>query len=90
MPFTPHSLCQRWLHDLVQIVTNDFKTELQEENHWLLYAPIPVVLERLENERTFWEAFTLLTHRACPLAIERVRLNVSEGEIDNSERFDEG
>ena len=31
------------LQDLVQIVTNDFKTELREENHWLLFAPIPVV-----------------------------------------------
>ena len=27
---------------LVQIVTNDFKTELREANHWLLFAPIPV------------------------------------------------
>ena len=31
------------LQDLVQIVTNDFKTEPREENHWLLFAPIPVV-----------------------------------------------
>ena len=30
------------LKDLVQIVTNDFKTELREENDWLLFAPIPV------------------------------------------------
>ena len=30
------------LHDLVQLVTNEFKTELREENHWLLFAPIPV------------------------------------------------
>ena len=32
----------RQVQDLVQIVTNDFKTELREENHWLLFAPIPV------------------------------------------------
>ena len=31
------------LQDLVQIVTNGFKTELREDNHWLLFAPIPVV-----------------------------------------------
>ena len=31
------------LVDLVQIVTKDFKTELREENHWLLFALIPVV-----------------------------------------------
>ena len=30
------------VQDFVQIVTNDFKTELQQENHWLLFAPIPV------------------------------------------------
>ena len=30
--------------DLVQIVTNDFKTVLRGENHWLLFAPIPVVI----------------------------------------------
>ena len=29
-------------HCIVQIVTNDFKTELREENHWLLFVPIPV------------------------------------------------
>ena len=30
------------LQDLVQIITNDFKTELREENHWLLFALTPV------------------------------------------------
>ena len=30
------------IQDSVQIVTNDFKTELRVENHWLLFAPIPV------------------------------------------------
>ena len=49
--------CPNILQDLVQIVTNDFETELREvdansnqrfetelreENHWLLFAPIPV------------------------------------------------
>ena len=29
----------------MQIVTNDFKTELREENHWLLFAPIPVLIQ---------------------------------------------
>ena len=30
------------MQDLVQIVANDFKTELREKNHWLLFEPIPV------------------------------------------------
>ena len=34
------------LQDLVQIVTNDFKTGLREENLWLLFAPFPVDLEQ--------------------------------------------
>ena len=37
------------LQDLVQIVTNDFKTELREENHWLLFAPIPVATVGLDS-----------------------------------------
>ena len=47
----------RVVQGLVQIVTNDFKTELREENHWLLFAPIPVetnswndVLRHTHNE----------------------------------------
>ena len=40
--FTIKYLWLLQLQDLVQIVTNDFKTELREENHWLLIAPVPV------------------------------------------------
>ena len=35
------------LQDLVQIVTNDFKTELRDENHWLLFAPFPVYARQI-------------------------------------------
>ena len=34
------------LQDLVQIVTSDFKSELRKENHWLLFAPIPVLIKQ--------------------------------------------
>ena len=36
-----HGYC--YLLDLVQIVPNNFKTELREENHRLLFAPVPVI-----------------------------------------------
>ena len=46
----PSKLCLLLIHiakvlllqDLVQMVTNDFKTGLREENLWLLFAPTPV------------------------------------------------
>ena len=34
----------------MQIVTNDFKTELREGNHWLLFAPIPVIASASRHE----------------------------------------
>ena len=31
--------------DANTVLTNDFKSELREEKHWLLFAPIPVAVD---------------------------------------------
>ena len=38
---------------MVQIATKDFKVELREENHWYLFAPIPVKNRKESIERLF-------------------------------------
>ena len=38
--------------DFLRTVTNDFKTELREEHHWLLLAPIPVVIDDGEDSES--------------------------------------
>ena len=61
-------LCfEKHVQDLAQIVTNDFKTELREENHWLLFAPIPVVIliEMLVSVNIML-VFTEFTRRFAP------------------------